>query len=119
MRISGTDFSSVILCQTKQFKTLISDGPKVSKQSEAKRDGVINEWTFRSLFPKLSCVVKLDIYTWNDIFQSLSTAAVFTKKFKWINKSDLYEKWSNSFINITNPFSNKCKSFNNIFHSIY
>ena len=38
MRISGTEPSSVILSQTMKFKKLNSDGPKVPKQAEAKRD---------------------------------------------------------------------------------
>ena len=42
MRISGTKPSSVILCQTKQFKNLKSDAQKVPKGAKAKRDGVIN-----------------------------------------------------------------------------
>ena len=42
MRISGTEPSSVILSQTMKFKKLKSDYPKVPKQAEAKRDGVIN-----------------------------------------------------------------------------
>ena len=42
MRSSGTEPSSVILSQTMYFKKLKSDNPKVSKQAEAKRDGVIN-----------------------------------------------------------------------------
>ena len=42
MRISGTEPSSVILSQTMKFKKLKSDDPKVPKQVEAKRDGVIN-----------------------------------------------------------------------------
>ena len=42
MHISGTEPSSVILSQTMQFKKLKSDGLKVPKQAEAKRDGVIN-----------------------------------------------------------------------------
>ena len=42
MRISGTEPSSVILSQTMKFKKLKSDDPKVPKQAEAKRDGVIN-----------------------------------------------------------------------------
>ena len=42
MRISDTEPSSVILSQTMQFKKLKSDNPKVPKQAEAKRDGVIN-----------------------------------------------------------------------------
>ena len=43
MRISGTEPSSVILSQTMKFKKLEeSDAPKVPKQAEAKRDGVIN-----------------------------------------------------------------------------
>ena len=41
MRISGTEPSSVILSQTKKFQKLESDIPKVPKQAEAKRDGVI------------------------------------------------------------------------------
>ena len=41
LRISGTDPSSVILSQTMKFKKLKSDDPKVPKQVEAKRDGVI------------------------------------------------------------------------------
>ena len=42
MRILGTEPSSVILSQTKQFQKLESDILKVPKQTEAKRDGVIN-----------------------------------------------------------------------------
>ena len=43
MRISGTEPSSVILSQTKEFQMLKIDAPpKVPKQAEAKRDGVIN-----------------------------------------------------------------------------
>ena len=42
MRISGTEPSSVILSQTKYFQKLKTYAPKVSKQAEAKRDGVIN-----------------------------------------------------------------------------
>ena len=42
MRISGTGPSSVILRQTKYFKKLKSDAPKVSNQALAKWDGVIN-----------------------------------------------------------------------------
>ena len=42
MRISGTEPSSVILSQIMKFKKLRSDDPKVPKQAEAKRDGVIN-----------------------------------------------------------------------------
>ena len=42
MRISGTEPSSVILSQTKYFKMLKSDTPKVPKKAEAKRDGVIH-----------------------------------------------------------------------------
>ena len=41
MRISGTEPSSVILSQTKYFKSW-SDAPKVPNQAKAKRDGVIN-----------------------------------------------------------------------------
>ena len=36
MRISGTEPSSVILSQTKKFKKLKSDDPKVSNQALAK-----------------------------------------------------------------------------------
>ena len=42
MRISGTEPSSVILGQTKQFKKLKGYAPKVSNQIEAKWNGVIN-----------------------------------------------------------------------------
>ena len=42
MHISGTEPSSVILRQTKWFKKLKSDVPKLPKQAKAKRDGVIN-----------------------------------------------------------------------------
>ena len=42
MRISGTEPSSVILSQTMKFKNMKRDDPKVPKQAEAKRDGVIN-----------------------------------------------------------------------------
>ena len=40
MRISGTEPSPVILSQTKSFQKLESTVPKVSKQAEAKKDGV-------------------------------------------------------------------------------
>ena len=46
MRISGTEPSSVILSQTMKFKKLKSNDPKVPKQAEAKRDGVINPQNF-------------------------------------------------------------------------
>ena len=42
MRISGTEPSSVILSQKKEFQKLRRDVPKVPKQAEANRDGVIN-----------------------------------------------------------------------------
>ena len=42
MRFSGNELSSVILCQTKWFQTKGNIDPKVPKQGEAKRDGVIN-----------------------------------------------------------------------------
>ena len=42
MRISGTEPSSVILSQKKYCQKLKRDVPNVSKQAEAKRDGVIN-----------------------------------------------------------------------------
>ena len=42
MRISGTEPSSVILSQTKQFKKKKSDPPKVPNHAQAKGDGVIN-----------------------------------------------------------------------------
>ena len=42
MCILDTDPSSVIISQTKHFKKLGSVVPKVSKQAEAKRDGIIN-----------------------------------------------------------------------------
>ena len=42
MRISGTEPSSLILSQTEEFQRLKIDAPKVPKQAEAKRDGVIN-----------------------------------------------------------------------------
>ena len=42
MRSSGTEPSSVILSQTKEFKKMKNDAPKVPKQAKAKRDGVIN-----------------------------------------------------------------------------
>ena len=42
MRISGTEPSSVILSQTKKFKKMKSDAPKVPKQAQAKRYSVIN-----------------------------------------------------------------------------
>ena len=42
MRISGTEPSSVILGQTVKFKKLKSDDQTLPKQTEAKRDGVIN-----------------------------------------------------------------------------
>ena len=42
LRISGNEPSSVILRQTKWFQKLKNTDPKVPKQAEAKRDGVIN-----------------------------------------------------------------------------
>ena len=42
MLILGTEPSSVILSQTKYFKQLKSDAPKLPKQDEAKRDGITN-----------------------------------------------------------------------------
>ena len=42
MHFSGTEPSSVILCQTKQFQKLESDILKVLKKTLANRDGVIN-----------------------------------------------------------------------------
>ena len=42
MRISGTEPSSVILSRKKYFQKLKRDIQTVSKQAEAKRDGVIN-----------------------------------------------------------------------------
>ena len=42
MRIPGTELSSVILSQPRSFKSCKNDAPKVSKQAEDKRDGVIN-----------------------------------------------------------------------------
>ena len=42
MRIWGTQPSSVILGQTKEFKKLKRDAQKVPKEAEAKRDEVIN-----------------------------------------------------------------------------
>ena len=42
MRITGNEPSSVILSQTKKFENLKSEAEKVPKQTEAKRDGVMN-----------------------------------------------------------------------------
>ena len=42
MRISGNEPSLLILSQTMLFKKLKSDGSKVLKHADAKRDGVIN-----------------------------------------------------------------------------
>ena len=42
MRITGTEPSSVILSQTKWFKKLKIEDPKLTKQAEAKRDSVMN-----------------------------------------------------------------------------
>ena len=42
IRISGTEPSSVVLDQTKLFKKMKSDAPKVPNQAKAKRDGVLN-----------------------------------------------------------------------------
>ena len=45
MPISGSEPSSVILSQTKYFKIWKkNDAQKVSKQAQAKRDGVMNPW---------------------------------------------------------------------------
>ena len=45
MRISGNEPSSVILDQTSSLK-VENEGPKVPKQAEAKRDGVINQQNY-------------------------------------------------------------------------
>ena len=42
MRISGIELLSVILSQRKKLKGLKNNVPKVPKEAEAKRDGVIN-----------------------------------------------------------------------------
>ena len=42
MRISGIEPSPVILIQTKKVKKLKSDAQNVPKQTEAKKDDVIN-----------------------------------------------------------------------------
>ena len=42
MRISGTEPSSVIISQTMWFKKVDKWCPKLPKQAEAKRDGVMN-----------------------------------------------------------------------------
>ena len=46
MRIPDTEPSSVILSQTKYFNMLKSDTPKMPKQAEAKRDGLINQQNY-------------------------------------------------------------------------
>ena len=46
MRISGTEPSSEILIQTKNFKRLKSDAQKMPKQDKATRDGVINQQNY-------------------------------------------------------------------------
>ena len=53
MAISGNGPSSVILRQTKLFQKLESESPKVPKQVEAKRDGVINSqnYNFNQFYP--------------------------------------------------------------------
>ena len=43
IRISGTEPLSWVLSQTMQFQKLDSDVPKVPKQVEAKRNGVIKQ----------------------------------------------------------------------------
>ena len=60
MRISGTVPSLVILSQTKNFKKLIIEAPKVSKQAEPKRDGVINtkHYNFNQFSRKIEMVSK-------------------------------------------------------------
>ena len=60
MRISGTEPSSVILSQTKFFKTLKSDAQKVPKQAKDKRDGVINpqNYNFYQLYTENFDAVK-------------------------------------------------------------
>ena len=45
MRISGNEPSSVILSHTKKLK-IEHDNPKVPKQAEDRRDGVINPQNF-------------------------------------------------------------------------
>ena len=49
MGISGTEPSSVILSQRKLSKKLKSDAPKMPKQAESKRDGVINPQSYNSI----------------------------------------------------------------------
>ena len=46
MRISGNEPSSLILSQIKKFQKLERDVPKVPKQAEDKRDGVINQQNY-------------------------------------------------------------------------
>ena len=46
MRISGNEPSLLILSQTMLFKKLKSDGSKVLKHADAKRDGVINSQNY-------------------------------------------------------------------------
>ena len=48
--LSGTTPSLVIPIQTKCFKMLKSDTPKVPKQAEVKGDSVINQQNFNQFF---------------------------------------------------------------------
>ena len=53
MRISGTEPSSLIISQKKNFQKLKRDVPNVPKQAEAKRDGVINPQNYNFKKKKL------------------------------------------------------------------
>ena len=55
MRISGTEPSSVILSQKRNFIKVRRDVLNVPKQAEAKRDGVINPQNYNF---KLLCLAK-------------------------------------------------------------
>ena len=53
MRISGTEPSSVISSQTKQFKKMKSDAPKVPKQAKAKKGWCNKPTKLQIFFTKL------------------------------------------------------------------
>ena len=84
MRISGTEPSSAILSQTKKFQKLESGVPKVPKQAEAKRDGVINpqNYNFNQFYTENFDALKVNRTTWLHMCPrglTGSTAVTFTK----------------------------------------
>ena len=89
MRISGTEPSSVILSKTNYFKKLKSDTENVPKQTEAKRDGVMNpkNYNFNPLeTQKIWWSPNATInrsWTWNFATTDLVTTLVLSMAWIW------------------------------------